>query len=207
MYIYYVYAYIRNKESFTAKAGTPYYIGKGKGGRAWQKHRSNIPVPDDRYVVLLETGLTEIGALAIERRMIQWYGRKNNKTGILINLTDGGDGASGAIRSQKFKENIAKKMTGRFISDETRKKLSEAHKGIKLGPMSDEHKNRISKQLKGRVVKASTILAWHRTTALRKLSGIAETPRKIKQVTCPRCFKVGGGGNMTRYHFKNCKHG
>jgi hypothetical protein len=74
MFIYYVYAYIRSKDSSTAKAGTPYYIGKGKHKRAWSKtHKVNLP-KNINNIVILESGLSEIGALALERRYIRWYG-------------------------------------------------------------------------------------------------------------------------------------
>ena len=140
MNIYYVYAYLRSKDSETAKAGTPYYIGKGKGDRAIRRHPGVI-VPSDRSkIVFIEQNLTNVGACAIERRLIDWYGRKDLGTGILLNRTPGGDGGKGG--SPK----------GRVLSEKTRKKLSAAGYNRKD---CDEVKKRKSEAAKLRWSKVS----------------------------------------------------
>lgn len=105
---FYVYAYLRED-------GTPYYIGKGSNFRAWQKStkRGEVHPPTaSNRIVIVEDKLTDVGALAIERRLIRWYGRKDLNTGILRNKSSGGDGAAGAKRSDHTKHLLSLAQKG-----------------------------------------------------------------------------------------------
>ena len=52
--LFYVYAYLRSKDSNTAKAGTPYYIGKGSGKRITSSQHFIKPPTDEYFIKILE---------------------------------------------------------------------------------------------------------------------------------------------------------
>jgi hypothetical protein len=102
---YYTYAYLREDK-------TPYYIGKGRGRRISSTARKIKPPKDKSRIIFLKKNLTEAEAFKHEVYMIAIFGRKDLGTGILRNLTNGGDGSSGAV-----------------VSAETKKKLSAVNSG------------------------------------------------------------------------------
>lgn len=66
------------------------------------------------------------------------------------NMTDGGEGPNGVVRSNEFKEKISKANKGKQISQETRLKLSQANKGKHLGrnnPMYGRYHSEETKEI------------------------------------------------------------
>ena len=117
---YYTYAYLRED-------GTPYYIGKGKGKRAYKKGKGETRPPKDKSrIVILKRNLTEEEAFKHEIYMIAVFGRIDLGTGILRNKTDGGDGTSGAVLPPSVREAVSKSNVARMYDEKFKKRFLEA---------------------------------------------------------------------------------
>jgi len=120
---YYTYAYLRED-------GTPYYIGKGKCKTKRHLHPGHhTPIPPKERILILKTNISEEESVKHEKYMIAVFGRKDLGTGILRNLTNGGDGKSGWKMNENTKEKIRRSNIGQKRTEETKRKLSEVNKG------------------------------------------------------------------------------
>jgi hypothetical protein len=116
--------------------GEPFYVGKGTKARVARldrrtRHHSNITAkyPGWTRTVLCEG--TEEYCFFIENRAILTFGRLDKKTGTLINLTDGGEGASGSIKSDKARALQSESMRKAWSDPESRERMSAPMRGEK----------------------------------------------------------------------------
>ena len=105
--------------------------------------------------------------------------------------------------------------TGAYELGNCRFILSEDNLREMVNPMlgrehSDETKAKIAAKAKGRIVSTETRAKMAATA--RAIGKIPPESAGMKKgynytlTTCPHCGKEGGGGNMKRYHFDNCKN-
>ena len=177
---FYTYEHTRND------TGAVFYVGKGRGRRAGSIHGRNqywkriVAKAGGFAVRIIADGLDEEVAHLVEVERIDQCRRIGMR---LANITNGGDGASGCVPSQETRQKMRmahigkpSPMRGKKSSAETKAKLSAIHAGK---PKSEKHKRKIS---------------------------AAHMGKSMPVVVCPHCLKEGDVGNMSRWHFDNCKH-
>lgn len=154
----YVYKHTRND------TGEIFYIGIGTSDRFTSKSKRNkywfsIVNKCGYTATITHDNIVWEEACSIEKYLIAFYGRKNNKTGILANMTDGGEGVLGAVVSAetRLKFSVLKKGNKNFLG----KKHTEQHKiNASVGQlgsknhrfgkkMTDEQRAKISATLMG----------------------------------------------------------
>ena len=108
------YVYLHRKVT----TGEVFYVGKGNGRRLFKtssrsSYWRNIYKKHGVVVEIVESGLQEWYAFELEQLLIAYYGRSDIGYGSLCNLSDGGEGNSGVLRSDEFKNNLSKQMKGK----------------------------------------------------------------------------------------------
>lgn len=214
--------------------GDVFYIGIGRLGREKQVQKRSTRWINyiNKYGFLPEvlfTGLTWHEACSKEKEFIKLLGRKDLNTGLLINMTNGGDGSGGHkwklgvkrgplsdAHKKKLSETSPKYWLGKSVSEETKDKIRakralqtnvggpkgatpwnkglkgvqvSGRKGKKYGPLSEEHKAKMSKSNTGKKRSQELkdkISAKHKgriiTPEWRKK--ISDTLLKRKQLLC-----------------------
>jgi hypothetical protein len=187
MRIYYTYKWLRED-------GTPYYIGKGKGRRAWTIHkRKNVShYPPEGRVEIIMDSISEEEALTHEVWLIALYGRKS-EGGLLINSSAGGQGPSNARwtltddTKSKMKVARAKRPPA---SQKTRDRIRDSKTGVSWGKHTKTTKEKQSK---------TQTENWKDNDERREIvsTKMAETNSKLQP--CPDCGKLMNAGNLTQH--------
>lgn len=157
-----------------------FYVGKGKGYRAYSRHSRNRfhraiceklqKIGSAFEVRIVASGLTEEQAFELERERINFW---RNAGADLANATNGGEGVSGLVMSAEAREKmrlrkLGKKQTaeaiekriaplrGRKQTPEAIEKSAKHRRGKKL---SEEHKKKLSLAHTGKTISQEARIA------------------------------------------------
>lgn len=182
----YVYRHIRLDKN------EPFYVGIGsdpKFNRAYNKgskdrnpywHR--IVAKTEYEVEIILDGLTYEESLKKEEEFVNLYGRMNDNTGVLCNLTDGGKGSKGYVTTEESKLKQRNAKLGRNLSEEHKASLRKSQM-IKVAQLN----------MDGKFIKV-----WDSLKSIQDETGF----RKDKVLHCCRLRKPQYKGFKWKY-FKN----
>jgi hypothetical protein len=120
----------------------PFYIGKGcdrrkdrhiseakRGKNSFNLNKIRKIISENLYpiIIVYNENMFENDAIALEIKMISSIGRFDLKLGPLTNLTIGGDGAVGHIKSKETRDKLSKAHTGKKFSEEHKSNISLNH--------------------------------------------------------------------------------
>lgn len=173
---FYVYVYLDPRKNGSFIYGDynfnfePFYVGKGHGNRC-NEHLESNKLKNDCFknrkiknilkegskpiILKISENLFEIDSFELEVKLINVIGRSNLKKGPLVNLTNGGDGVSGLIRTKQHSEKLKIANSGKKRTFETKEKIKLSLIG-KIGrntgnKHSEKTKLKISESKKGNV--------------------------------------------------------
>ena len=185
---WYVYRHVRLDKN------EPFYIGIGNKKNYARAYENK---PDRRNVVwrkifnktnieieIIIEGLTKHQASKKEQEFIMLYGRRDLGTGILCNMTDGGDGIWNCKRSEETKEKLRQSKLGdknpnfgKSPSEETRLKRSKSLTGQKR---SEEEKHKQSlRTIKSGQAKSVDVFEYDSGKYVGRYYAIAEACRVL----------------------------
>lgn len=163
--VFYVYVWIRND------INEPFYVGKGKGRRCYDKRRKNKFLDDvmgylertgvGYTVIKLKENMTELEAYDLEKETISLYKSQGYKLANIMPGGEGGDYVSSltpeekAEYSSKMSEACMGKNKGNKHTDEAKKKMSEAA-SKRVGELNPFYGHRHTEETKKKLAEINT---------------------------------------------------
>ncbi len=195
--------------------GTPFYVGKGTGDRAYRLlsrrinlHHRNIinKYGEEKIKIFVFECDSERQAFDDEIQHIAQLRKEGYR---LANKSNGGEGPSGFKHSEETRKKISLIQIGKTLTDEHRKRISIGNTGKKMSLEARQHISDGRKGMSFSVEHKSNLSKARRQSTLcaivPSIGGRANKGKKQPLIACPHCGKIGGNKTMPRWHFSNCK--
>jgi hypothetical protein len=209
----------------------PFYVGKGVGRRADAHFRpSQLKSKSHKnhtikkawsegkrvFIEYLHTGLSDAEACSIEKDYIESLGRSWIKTGILTNVSEGGQKTCGWKHSEETKRRIGNAGLGRKHSERARALIAQAAREQIRGPVSESTKEKLKRARATQIRKPMSEDQKHKlreanlgktlSRKTRKKISIAQKGHTVSESTRQKISEANTGrprGPMSEEHRKS----